>query len=171
MKIKVNDVCNIAQNTTGWRLFTIWNTINSRRGNQEVGLLELTSCGLAGSEQRFGGTYWLHLQCGSHILEKDCVRSNSLANLYQTTRRKIREDDSLHFCINILWQSVAMHVNYLNFRVISTVKSVIGNGWQMDWLRSDRITRCRNVWVKLFYKVGWGGGGMDWIDLAQDRDG
>ena len=134
MEIKVNDVCKTAQNTIWWRLFTVWDTINSRQRNLEVGLREVTSYGLGGSEEHFGGTYWLHLQGVSHVLE-DCLHSNTLVNIYQTTRLKGREDDSLNLCIDILWQSVSNHVNYLNFRVMSTVEFVIVNGWQTDWLR------------------------------------
>ena len=115
MKIKVNDVYKIAHNTIGWRLFIIWDAINLRRGNEENGVREVTPCGLAGREQCFGGTYCLHLQGGSHILKKDCVRSNSLVNIYQTTRREVLEEDSLHFFINILWQSVSKHMSYSKF--------------------------------------------------------
>jgi hypothetical protein len=163
MKIKVNDVCKIAQNTIWWRRFTVWGTINSRRGDQEGDLQEVTPSDLAGSEHRLGGTYWLHLCGGSHILKKECVCSNTLVNIYQTTRRKFRKEDCRKFLINTLWQSVSKHVNYLNFRVLSAAEFVTGNGWHTDWLRSDRTTRRRNVWMK------WGGG-IYWIHLAHDRN-
>jgi hypothetical protein len=68
MNIKFNDVCKF-RGTYQDDIFHYLKYEKLAAANRNRGLWNVTPCGLAGSEQRFGGIYWLHLQGRSHILK------------------------------------------------------------------------------------------------------
>jgi hypothetical protein len=56
---------------------------------------DLAPCSVVEIDRRFRGTYYLHHQAMTLIMEAESTSETSI-NFYETTRRKFQEDNHLH---------------------------------------------------------------------------